>query len=88
MAPKKNQSGGPTTIVLGLSKMTPSLLDDLARRGFISTDDVCAPPMGETVAHPRNDEVVVFHDLFTAGLRMPLDPMVVDIFCLFKVSLH
>src|SRR6185437_8206100 len=85
MAPKKNQSKGPTTTVLGLSKMTPSLLDDLARRGFVSADDVRAPATGETVAHPRTDEVVVFRDLFTADLRMPLDPVVVDIFWLFKV---
>ena len=76
MAPKKNQSGGPTTTILGLSKMTPSLLDDLARRGFVSTDDV------------HTDEVVVFRDLFTTGLRMPLDPVVVGIFRLFKVYLH
>ena len=88
MAPKRNQSVGPTTTVLGLSKLTPSLLDDLTRRGFVSTDDVHAPPTGETAAHPRADEVVVFRDLFTAGLRMPLDPVVVDIFRLFKVYLH
>ena len=87
-APKKDQSKGPTTTVLGLSKMTPSLLDNLARRGFVSADDVRSPPTGETVAHPRVDEVVVFRDLFTAGLRMPLDPVVVDIFLLFKVFLH
>ena len=74
--------------MLGLSKMTPSLLDDLVRRGFVSADDVRAPPTGETVAHPRTDEVIVFRDLFTAGLRMPLDPVVVDIFRLFKVYLH
>ena len=66
----------------------PSLLDDLARRGFISADDVRPPPTGETIAHPRADEVVVFRDLFTAGLQMPLDPVVVDIFRLFKVYLH
>jgi hypothetical protein len=88
MAPKKDLSKGPTTTVLGLSKMTPTLLDDLARRGFISADDVRAVPTGETIAHPRPDEVGVFRDLFTAGLRMPLDPMVVDIFRLFKVYLH
>ena len=76
------------TTVLGLSKMTLSLLDDLARRGFVSADDVRAPPMSETVAHPCTDEVIVFRDLFTAGLRMPLDPVVVDIFRLFKVYLH
>ena len=48
------------TSVLGLSKMTPSLLDNLAHRGFVSADDVRAPPTGETVAHPRADEVIVF----------------------------
>jgi len=88
MAPKRNQPGDPTTTVLGLSKMTSSLLDDLARRGFVSADDVRAPPTGETSARPRADEVVVFRDLFTAGLRMPLDPVVVDIFRLFRVYLH
>ena len=88
MAPKRNQPGDPTTTVLGLSKMTSSLLDDLARRGFVSANDVRAPPPGEISAHPRDDEVVVFRDLFTAGLRMPLDPVVVDIFRLFRVYLH
>ena len=73
MAPKRNQPGDPTTTVLGLSKMTSSLLDDLARRGFVSADDVRAPLTGEISAHPRADEVVVFRDLFTAGLRMPLE---------------
>ena len=76
------------TTILGLSKMTLSLLDDLARRGFVSADDVRSPSTGETIAHSRTDEVVVFRDLFTAGLRMPLDPVVVDIFWLFKVFLH
>ena len=74
--------------MLGLSKMTPSLLDDLVRWGFVSADGIGAPPTGETVAHPRTDEMIVFCDLFTAGLRMPLDPVVVDIFHLFKVYLH
>jgi len=32
--------------------------------------------------------VIVFRDLFTAGLWMPLDSVVVDIFWLFKVYLH
>ena len=88
MAPKKDQSKGPTTTVLGLSKMTPTLLDDLVRRGVVSADDVRAPPKGETIAHPYPNEVVVFRDLFTASLRMPLDPVGVDIFRLFNVYLH
>ena len=88
MAPKRDQSKGPTTTVLGLSKMTPYLLDDLVRWSLVSANGVRAPPTGETVAHPRTDEVIVFRDLFTPGLWMPLDPVVVDIFRLFKVYLH
>ena len=88
MAPKRDQSKGPTTNVLGLAKMTPSLLDDLACQGFVSADGVRAPPTGETVAHPRADEVILFRDMFTAGLWMPLDSVVVYIFRLFKVYLH
>ena len=88
MEPKKDLSRGPTTTILGPSKMTPSLLDNMVRRGIVSVDDVRPPPRGETIARPHNDEVVVFRDLFTAGLRFLLDPVIVDIFCLFGVYLH
>ena len=88
MAPKKDLLKGLTTTTLGLSKMMPSLLDDLVRRGVVCADDVRPPPKGETITHPQPDEVVVFRDLFTAGLWMTLDPVVVDIFRLFGVYLH
>ena len=65
MAPKRDLEKGPTTNMLGASKMSPSLLDELVRRGVVSTDDVHPPPKGETSAHPHDDEVVVFRDLFT-----------------------
>jgi hypothetical protein len=29
---------------------------------------------------PEPDEVVVFHDFSIAGIRFPLDPVIVDIF--------
>ena len=80
MAPKKDLSNGLTTTVLGPSKMTPSLLDDMFRRGIVSVDDVRPPPKGEMIVSPHNDEMVVFRDLFTAGLRFPLDLVVLDIF--------
>jgi len=88
MAPKKDLSKGPTTTVLGPSKMTPSLLDNMVRQGIVSVHDVRPPPKGETIACPRNDEVVVFRDLFTAGLQFLLGPVVVDNFRLFGVYLH
>ena len=42
----------------------------------------------EISAHPEVDEVVVFKDIFTAGLRFPLDSTVVDVFQLYKVVQH
>ena len=39
-------------------------------------------------AHPKDNEVVAFRDLFTASLRFLLDPVVVDIFRLFGFFLH
>ena len=46
------------------------------------------PPDGEIEAKPQPDEVVVFRDFFIAGLRFPLDPVVVEIFKLFDVYTH
>ena len=47
-----------------------------------------APPTDQASARPEPDEVVVFRDFFTVGLRFPLDPVVVDIFQLFTIYLH
>ena len=47
-----------------------------------------APPSDETSAKPKPDEVIVFHDFFTAGLRLPLDPAIVAVFKLSGVFLH
>jgi hypothetical protein len=88
MAPKRDLAKGRTTNVLGASKMTLSLLDKLVRRGVVSADDVRPPSKDETSAHPHDEEVVVFRDLFTTSLHFPLDPIVVDIFRLFGVFLH
>jgi hypothetical protein len=37
------------------------------------------PPGAEYVSDPRENEVVVFKDFFTVGLRMPPHPVHVDI---------
>ena len=46
------------------------------------------PPEGMIEAKPNHDEVVVFRNFFIAGLRFPLDPVVVEIFKLFDVYTH
>ena len=57
-------------------------------RGVVDRSQVRAPPPDQGSARPEPDEVVVFRDFFTAGLRFPLDPVVVDIFRFFKVYMH
>jgi hypothetical protein len=42
----------------------------------------------ETVPEPNPDEVVVFEEFFTAGLRMPPHPVLVDILLKFQVQIH
>jgi hypothetical protein len=68
--------------------MTQAMIEDMERRGVLEIGFARAPPVGETVAKPHPDEVVVFRDFFTAGLRFPLDPMVVEIFKIFDVYTH
>jgi hypothetical protein len=54
------------------------MIADMVHRGQIFAGQACAPKEGETSAHPEKDEVVVFHDLFTAGLHFPLDPVFME----------
>ena len=56
--------------------------------GLVDRSQVRAPPTDQALARPEPDEVVVFRDFFTAGLRFPLDPVIVDIYRLFTVYLH
>jgi len=68
--------------------MTREVLEGMIIRGVVDRGHVRAPPPDQGSARPELDEVVVFRDFFTAGLRFPLDPVVVDIFRLFTVYLH
>jgi hypothetical protein len=42
-------------------------------------------PGEETVPEPNPDEVVVFEEFFTPGLRMPPHPVLADILLKFQV---
>jgi hypothetical protein len=47
----------------------------------------CLPGVG-SIPSPRANEAVVFEDLFTTRLHMPLHPVLADILCKFRVQLH
>jgi len=68
--------------------MTHKVLEGLILRGVVDRSQVRAPPTDQGSARPEPDEVIVFRDFFTVGLRFPLDPVVVDIFRLFTVYIH
>jgi hypothetical protein len=42
----------------------------------------------ESVPKPQTNEVVVFEDFFTVGLRIPLHPVFAEILQKFRVQLH
>ena len=56
-------------------------------KGFFKEGD-CRPPEGEIPPAPKEGEVVVFRDFFTAGLRLPVDPIVPSLLAPFNVKLH
>ena len=60
--------------------MTPSMLDNLVKRGMITDGSARVPLANETSAHPEVDKVVVFKDFFTDSLHFPLDHVVVEVF--------
>ncbi|RLM74699.1 hypothetical protein C2845_PM15G21820 [Panicum miliaceum] len=73
---------------LGKSLVTEVSLRDIVHRGYVSEGLARAPGANEVVARPEDDEVVVFRDLFTAGLRFPLDPFFVEILRSCSMFLH
>jgi hypothetical protein len=85
MAPKADRA--PPTFVFGRSKVSEGLLAEFVTSGFTKEGKGRAPGP-ETTPTPRPNEVVVFHDLFTAGLHFPLDGAIVSILRNFGMYLH
>ena len=79
MAPRMTEKPPPTR-ALGYSHVTPEVLEGMILHGVVNRSQVRALPPDQGSARPEPDEVVVFCYFFTAGLRFPLDPVIVDIF--------
>ena len=79
MAPRE-RTRAPPTCSLEKSGVTDMMTRDMETCGVLEA--------GQTTARPRPNEVVVFRDFFAAGLRFPLDPVVMEVFKLHKVFLH
>ncbi|RLM69808.1 hypothetical protein C2845_PM17G09010 [Panicum miliaceum] len=68
--------------------VTEDSLRDMIHRGYITEGFARALNVDKVVAHPEDDEVVVFRHLFTAGIEFPLDLVFVDILRSCGMFLH
>ena len=82
MAPEKRK-----TLLFEPSVVSQSTIDFYVSKGYFP-EGVCRPPGPEVFPVPRSGEVVVFKDFFTAGLRIPMDPVVPKLLEPFNVKLH
>lgn len=71
----------------GPSRVSPSVVKAYEKRGFFLEGDGRAPK-GETVPDPQPGQIVIFYDFFTAGLRFPCDPMLIEILDRFNAQLY
>jgi hypothetical protein len=82
------QSGPlPPSFVFGKSKVTANLIREYEAAGFFPVGSG-RTPLGEQVPTPEADEVVIFRDFFTCGLRFPCDPILPAILDAFSVKIH
>jgi hypothetical protein len=73
--------------VFGESKFTAKLIKEYEVAGFFPVGDARAPA-DEQVPTPEANEVVVFRDFFTCGLRFPYDPILPAILDKISVKIH
>jgi hypothetical protein len=64
----------PLSFVFGESKVTTNMIREYEAAGFFPVGDDRAP-LDEQVPTPEANEVIVFRDFFTCGLRFPCDPL-------------
>jgi hypothetical protein len=77
----------PLSFVFRESKVTANLIREYEAAGFFPAGSGCAP-LDEQVPTPEADEVFVFRDFFTCGLRFPCDPLLPAILEKFSVKIH
>jgi hypothetical protein len=89
MAPKQRRDAVAReiakTYTFGRSQIDKTDVDSLVKNRMVGAGRA---PGRETVPRPRDNEVVIFHDMLYAGLRFPLHLAVIDILWYFDIYLH
>lgn len=62
-------------------------LDSFAKCKWFATSDVRVSKV-DTMPKPHDDEVVMFWNFFSAALRFPVNPFVVEVLKRFEVKFH
>jgi hypothetical protein len=83
----KSAKSYPPSFVFGESKVTTDLIREYEAAGFFAIGDGRAP-LDEQIPTPEANEVVVFCDFFTCGLRFPCDLVLLAILDRFSVKIH
>jgi hypothetical protein len=80
----------PSHLELGRSTVTKDDMPKLMKLGYFSEAKKKLIRFGgeEITPKPEKDEVVVFKSFFKAGLRFPLNEMIVDVLKNFGIYLH
>ena len=80
-------SDAAVSFEFGLSRITLSDLDEFVKAGWFARD-LARPSEGDVVLDPHDDEVVVYKELFLAGLRFSSHPLVVGVLKRFNLKFH
>jgi hypothetical protein len=83
----KRSKALPASFVFGESKVTADLIREYEAAGFFPAGSGRAP-LDEEIPTPEADEIVVFRDFFTCGLRFPCDPLLPAILDKFSMKIH
>jgi hypothetical protein len=83
----KWSKGLPAAFVFRESKVMMDLIREYEADGFFPAGSGRAP-LDEEIPTPETDEVVMFRDFFTCGLRFPCDPILPAILDKFSVKIH
>jgi hypothetical protein len=76
------------SLIFSKSLFDESELQWIVKNRMLEKADVRLPPQNETVPRPEPDECVVFHDHFTAGLRMPCQDFIEEILKACNIEMH
>jgi hypothetical protein len=82
----KSSRSYPPSFVFGESKVTTDLIRECEAAGFFPAGDGRAP-LDEQIPTLEANEVVVFRNFFTCGLRFPCDPILPAILDKFSVKI-